>query len=264
MSQNPGLCRRSLSYAIRTLLLPLAGLAIDHFAGGAGPVVATPLAASARALVEALANRNPPPQLVKWQGRYPIFPSNFEWREDGRVYRALRTLIEHAETSWPEMVRHLGDARYCITVDEALSCEYALNWTVGEACREIIVGTLTTCYAPRLGSLNKITFARFQFSELTGDAKKLQAWCEARSARPLFELQIEFCQTALAEVAHGQWPPELVERRRHWAAALEAEIQSLRASKKPCHFQGFGESMRPYSAADSAGLRNRHGKAGSD
>ena len=217
-------------------MLLYGGLGAGCFAAGVGP--------SPSALVEAFVNRNPPPRLVKWQGLYPVFPTDFDWPEDGRVHRSLRTLIEHAEAAWPEMVRHLDDARYCATVDEALSCEYAMNWTVGDVCREIIAGSLTRCYLTRLGPLDKMTFVRLENRPITADAKKLRAWCEARSALPLYEIQIGACRAVLAEVEGGGWPPAAAERRRQRAAEIEAVIQSLRASRTAYHFAGFGESMR--------------------
>jgi len=215
----------------------------------------------ARKMAEALANRNPLPRLAKsMEGRDPVFPQDFNWSEDARAWLALRSLIEHAEAAWPGMVRHLDDGRYCITVDEALSCEYALNWTVGDACREIIAGALTQGYLRHL-RMDKVSYWRLARSDLTRDAKKLQAWCASRSGRPLYELQIEICQAALADVQHGAWPPRVTpERRRDWAAALKADVASLRASRKAYQFQGFGESYHPYSFKEIEAYRKMCGK----
>jgi hypothetical protein len=215
--------------------------------------VSTPPVIDAHGLVHALVSRNAAPRLIRSGGSSEaVFPASFDWAEYARTRRALRTLIEHAEDGWPEMVRHLDDGRYSTTVNEAIACDYALNWTVGDVCREIIGGALTQSYLPRLGPLNKMTHARLELRHLTADTKKLQTWCAARSAKLLYELQADFCDLALEEVERGDWPSAMAEKRRQWAAALKTESASLRAAKKACHFQGFGESMRGYRPAGTA------------
>ncbi len=211
-----------------------------------------------RAMVGALADRNPVPDLVKTSGCDPIFAENFDWPEYGRAWTAFRTLIDRAEDAWQEMVSHLDDSRYCTTAYDGTENDYACNLNVGDACREIIVGSLTDVYLQHL-QLDKMGYARMQMRDVTSDRKKLKAWCEGRSTKSLYELQSEMCQWAVSELEKGDFGEQVpTSIRLEWIAAVKSEIESLRASKKAFHFHGFGESMEPYTHAKADELRRKH------
>ena len=212
-----------------------------------------------RAMVEALANHNPVPHVVRTLGRcYPVFAKNFDALEDARAWKAFHSLIDRAEDAWQEMVAHLDDGRYCTTAYDATEGDYPDTLTVGRACQEIIVGYLTEGYLHHL-HLDKMGYARMQMREVTSDRKKLKAWCAERSTKHLYELQVEMCQWAISELEKGGFgeevpTPTLLER----VAAVKSKIESLRASKKALHFHGFGESMAPYTRTKADELRRRH------
>ena len=218
----------------------------------------TPL--DARAMVEALANRNPVPNPVKASGRcYMIYAKNFNELEGARAFIAFLSLIDRAEGVWQEMVGHLDDGRYCTTAYDATEGAYAFNLSVGEACREIIVGYLTEGYLHHL-HLDKMGYARMQMREVTSNRKKLKAWCDERSTKHLYELQIEMCQWAISELEKGGFGKEVpTPTLLEWVAAVRSEITSLKVSKKALHFRGFGESMAPYTRTKADELRRRYG-----
>src|SRR5437899_2608445 len=65
-------------------------------------------------MIDALANRNRPPKLVDMDGdRLPLFPDEYDWKEDRRVRSALgKVRAERTAEMWEELVRGIGDERY--------------------------------------------------------------------------------------------------------------------------------------------------------
>ncbi len=212
-------------------------------------------------MVEALANRNPAPALAGDRLPDPVFAENYDWQEDTRVWIAFHALVDHAEDAWHEMVAHLDDGRYCLvydTVNVSSTKGYAVILTVGEACREIIAGSLTDVYLQHL-QLDKMGYLRMQMRDVTSDRKKLRAWCEARSTKSLSELQVEMCDWAILELEKGGFGAQVPKSMRlEWIAAIRSDIESLRASKKAFHFHGFGESMVHYTRAKAAEFRRKY------
>jgi hypothetical protein len=225
------------------------------------PKETKPANVDSRALLDALRNQNPAPAFVGGELPSPIFAKNFDWKEDARVWGALRKLIDHAEDAWHEMVAHLGDDRYCLTyntVDVSSTRGYAINWTVGDACREIIDSALTDGYLECLRQMDKISYHRLAEPDFLHDKKKLKAWCEQRRSKSLNELQIEVCQWAVAELEKGDFGRVPTSRRLEWIAAVKAEIEALRACKRAFQFRGFEQSLTPYSRIEAEEFRRRH------
>ena len=216
--------------------LAVAGFSVDKKGG----VAAAPGPPDARAMVEALANRNPVP-VISGPDYKPIFAKNYDSSECMRAASALDSLIDHAEDAWPEMVAHLGDGRYSITFRAGSTSGYCHNWTVGDVCREIIVASLTEGYLGRLHQKDKVSYYRLR--AFVGDKKDLKAWCEARRAKPLYELQFDVCQWALADLARGGFQRVPTSRQAEWAAGVKSEAERLKVSKKAFRFEGFGESV---------------------
>jgi hypothetical protein len=220
---------------------------------------AAPVPFGARAAVEALVGRNPVPGLAGLHGCDPIFAKDYDWGEYGRVWMAFQTLIDHAEDAWHEMVGHLDDSRYAITVNSGLSCDYAYNWTVGDACFRIVQNTLTEAHFRHLHPSSSHAYNQLRYPDFTRRGKTLKAWCEARGNKKLYELQIEVCQWAISQLGKEDFDDEEVTRHwASWAAAVQSEIASLRRSQKAVHFHGFGEGVRTYTRAKADQLRKEH------
>lgn len=201
--------------------------------------------ADTRALVEALANRNAAPAFAgRWH--YPAFDERYDWREYQRVWSAIGALLRHAEHAWPDMVNHLDDDRYCITLLETDS-DYTYNWTVGDMCRAVIADNLSEAYYRNLKPGLQIVWARLRTPGIARDKKTLKAWCEERRNKRLYELQIEMCHWAITELQKRDIPRVSDLRSKAWEAAIEAEIESLRDSEMPVVFRGFGEQYTLYS-----------------
>jgi len=208
-----------------------------------GSSAVTPAPSGAHAMVEALANRNPVPDIPA--PRYnPIFAKNYDRSECKRAAAAFHALIDHAEDAWPEMVAHLDDGRYSVTFYDSAESERAYNWTIGDICQEIIIGSLTEGYLQNLRQKDKVSYFRLQ--DFVRDKKSLKSWCEARRTKRLYELQIDVCQWAVAELDKGDFGRVPNSRRLEWIAAVKSEIERLKASKEPYRLKGFGESVELY------------------
>jgi len=215
----------------------------------------------ARAMVEALANHNQAPKLVG-EGHDPIFGTKFDWPENDRVWKAISLLVEHAEDAWPELVRHLDDERYCITLKAWSGFTY--NWTVGEMCREIIGRNLAEAYYQDLRPLTMDVHAKLAGPAVARDIKKLKLWCEERSKKKLYQLQMETCEWAIAQLRKPDEFPRVSRLRlRAWIATIEADMESLDQTKAAVSFDGFGpEEEVPYSREKADKTRARQEKIG--
>jgi hypothetical protein len=195
-------------------------------------------------MVEALVNNNHPPKIENGGHRLPEFNKNFDWPEYSRVWKAIPIVVNHAEGCWPELVSHLDDERYCMTIKSMSSHPH--NFSVGDMCRDIIARNLSEAYYQNLKPELEIIYARFRRPEIADDKKKLKAWCEERSKKKLYELQIEMCQWAIKELNKHNISRVTYQSESDWITAIESEIESLRKSKQAVPFRGFGveEYMR--------------------
>lgn len=216
-------------------------------------------------MVEALANHNPPPNLLAIipdavpPCRIPLFDAEFDWRENDRVWRAVSVLIEHAEDAWPELVKHLDDERYCITIE--VSSSFTYNWNVGDMCREIIGRNLAEAYYRNIQPLTMPVNAQLRRPQVARDKKMLKSWCEERNKKKLYELQIETCKWAITQLRKPENNLRGVSnlRLRTWIAAIDADIESLRESGTAVGFDGFGpEELVPYSREKADRMRERY------
>ncbi|MGA2033239.1 MAG: hypothetical protein ABSG68_13355 [Thermoguttaceae bacterium] len=200
----------------------------------------------ARALVEALANCNPPPELVEPPYHHPLFAKKYDWSEYRRVWDAIPALVRDAERAWPELVSHLDDRRYCTTA--TVFSGFTYNLTIGDVCHEIVEGNLAAAYHQELRPLTPLIEATMR-PPIARDIKKLKAWCAERSKKRLYELQIEMCHWAISQLKAGTLANRVSPLRlRAWIASIEAEIESRQQSQWAVRYRCFvGEEWTPYS-----------------
>jgi hypothetical protein len=174
-----------------------------------------------QAMVDALANRNRAPEMVR---REPIFSRDYDWSEYNRAWKAILALVPHAEDAWPELVSHLDDERYALTLRGPSG--KTDNWTVSSVCRMIVARNLSEAYYRNLNPEAEIVYARLRSPEIARNKNKLKSWCEKRSKRSLYELQIEMCEWAIGELqAPDEFPPISRLRLQAWIASIKAEIE---------------------------------------
>src|SRR6266513_1585290 len=67
-------------------------------------------------LIDALANRNPTPRIVRTVGDVPLFDKNYNWKEQARVLDAIDAVRKQATPEmWELLVAHENDRRYLLT-----------------------------------------------------------------------------------------------------------------------------------------------------
>jgi hypothetical protein len=108
------------------------------FALGGPPAGKRPNADAKRAaeLVDAIVNRNKAPKVVKWRvaemRRAALFREGHDWKEEARVRKAADRLEkDRTEAVWEELVKRIGDRRYCETVTSVKTGDAYIR-TVGE------------------------------------------------------------------------------------------------------------------------------------
>jgi hypothetical protein len=199
--------------------------------------------------VDALINRNAAPRLNPIaDGKIrPEFSAGYDWAESDRIRSLLREMGPHVEGLWPALVKHLGDERYCITVEWESGISY--NWTVGDVCQRLITVPLNNGYLDSLQPLTKAQYFRFAKPAFANDQKTLKAWCEARKDKELYELQMEVCRWAAAEINDATKPAMASEaQKKDWLKRIEKNIETLSKQKKATPTTSIlGDSWRFFS-----------------
>ena len=139
------------------------------------------------------------------------------------------------------------DAAYCVTY-EAFS-GFTYDYTVGEACRQVILRNLTAGYFRTITPGFKQAYLALETPVFLRDRTTLKRWCEARREKKLYELQIEICErTATDLVASEKLFGVNLKTREEWSATIQRAAQSLRETQTAVRWKGFGlEEVIPYS-----------------
>ena len=176
-------------------------------------------------IVDKLATTIPPPVIQGEPGEQRAKYSKFDPAERDRVRALLSSLSSETEKLWPELVGHLQDHRYSLTVGS--DAGYPTNWTVGEACQELIGSSLSVAYYRHLDG-SKSNYHHYSLPEIAKDKAKLRTWCVARKDKKLYELQIECCEWALKEIGDSKMEAAVKERT---SEAVRKEIAGLKKSR---------------------------------
>ena len=197
-------------------------------------------------VIDALANKNPQPEYVN---NRPVFDSNFDWNEHGRVWDLLTTLARNAEVLFPQLVEHMDDTRYCTTVKFNVGGG-SQNWTVGRACRILLTRTLSAAYYQHLTPQSVAIYAQMRSPDIA--SSELVEWCEKRSGKQLFQLQIEVCELAIAKLERPECNLGGSKKvRAKWIEAIQAEAESMAKFKRAALPKWFsGEEYIYYGQAD--------------
>lgn len=203
-------------------------------------------------LIEALANRNPSPRLMKsFGGARPLFPAEYDWDEQSRIRKAFAALASKGSAEgWEELLRHSDDDRYCLTMMQNGAFNYPTNRSVGDICEIVARWQLTGVAKDQLAKL------RPGFAGQINLGKPLSEWRSARTDKELYQLQIEVCEMALQK-ARGASNVVSEERRGEVCVALEAEIKILKDTEQPI-FKRFPMGYYEFYNSESAEeIRNK-------
>lgn len=136
--------------------------------------------------------------------------------------------------------------------------------SIGSVCRDLIETTLSLGYYDLLPVVGETTFRKFSvpatIREL--DAPELKKWLDERREREVYELQIECCEWAKAELSRTK---EFSQRDKESATAkIDERIAELRRSMMPVKIarwdQRLGWAQNVYGPEEAADIRARFRK----
>jgi arsenate reductase-like glutaredoxin family protein len=184
-------------------------------------------------MVEAIVNRNKEPKVVRRRhicpSEFPLFPKDYDWKEEERVRTALRKLYNDTSVEvWEAMVRKGNDRRYCNTSYSGSSADVYID-SVGEICSKFAYKRLCGVFARHLPSLPPHG-CPIQFRDVR---KNMTAWRDKRKDKSLFQLQIEMCEMALRELAKLDANDFSDKEKAEVRKKIEADIKDLRKTKRP-------------------------------
>jgi hypothetical protein len=187
--------------------------------------------------VESLVSANARPTIE--DSPYPIVPTNFNWMEQERTWSAVNTVSSHSARFWPDLVAHLDDERYCVTVKSLVS-DRDYNWSVGDVCSAIIGRTLSQAYYEDIEPESLSLYRVIRVPPLARNSGSLKKWLTERSGKQLYELQIETCECTIEALHSGKDLPEITEESRQaWIRSIERTATALAKSKTGKPFKGF-------------------------
>lgn len=137
------------------------------------------------AMVEMLASRNKAPEGTHWSD----VPEGYDTREQAVVFLAIHQLMAEGSAAFDELIEHFDDPRYCYSYE---SPNGRYSTTVGGTCRRIMRRSVE-CYESELHYITADQASVFWRKQ--GDVKK---WWSANRKRPLWEIQIEAIDSAIA------------------------------------------------------------------
>ena len=187
-------------------------------------------------LIDEIANRNAPPKRVNCDGStIPLFPKDYDWREQDRVFKSLGRLEKKSVPKlWEELVKKSDDSRYSLTIRDK-SSDAPYNESVGFFCYELAYWQLTGVFMrhlpddPRPGKDGRSVHLTII------PRNSLKKWREERKNKLMYELQIEIGELVIKELAKVKIVAEEEKDRSH--KKIEAEIAILKKSKNPIMLQ---------------------------
>ena len=183
-------------------------------------------------MIDDIANRNAPPKKVQGDGpTIPLFPKDYDWKEQARVVEALGRLEKESYAElWEELVQKSDDNRYSLTIRDK-SSDAPYNESVGVFCSELAFWQLTGVFLRHLPD-NPTPGKNGRSIRLTiVPRSSLKKWREERKNKSLYELQIEIGELMIKELAKVKTATEEEKNKAH--KKIEAEIATLKKSKKP-------------------------------
>jgi len=201
------------------------------------------------AMVAALANRNPVPELIKRRRAVPIFSPEYDWDEAKRVRKAFYAIVRSESVElWEELVKHLDDKRYSITLclDDGPG---AFNFTVGRICR--IVAEDRLILVSRIHSDPDSRDRRDVYIDV--GIEDIAKWRKERAKKSLAELQIEVCEKAISTIQMNADLSDKVKSAE--CERIRQTISKIKETKKPQFHKLLWEGYEFFDSAMAERLR---------
>jgi hypothetical protein len=248
MKTHSCLSRGLVCYA--TAIISLASIGVGLLGKDTVPQPKKRDAKAVAKMVDDIASRNKPPREVQTRlGPRPLFPKDYDWREQSRVKVALRKL--KADTTievWDQMLRKGGDQRYSLTYINKGDCPE--NLWVGYFCGSFaylrLAGVFEQHLPPDPHNDSRAVYLDLRIGDLV-------EWRKERKDKAFYELQIEVCQRALKALRKVKD----ISRDKKDAACkkIEAEIKKLRKTKRPIYLKTNRLGLDTYSVEDAKRFR---------
>lgn len=187
-------------------------------------------------IIDGLASGNEVPELLTFQAAtVPRFSPNYNWREQNRVEKAFNRLrTSKDEDVWQELLEHIDDERYSLTMTTDGDIHTTKNFTVGRLCKLIAHGRLVSILEgniePRDDGLPVVP--------LRPDLRRsIVEWHKKREGRSLYQLQIEVCEDAITLLSDVRGMSKKAKDKS--VIALSLQIHELLERKRPIFREQF-------------------------
>jgi hypothetical protein len=184
-------------------------------------------------------------------GELPLFPSGYDWKEQTRVRKAVgKVSLEKTPEMWEELLRNLGDRRYCLTIKDKNRTHPLGNFSVSFFCAtwagDWLVGVCHR-HLPRDRKGYPIA--------LDVPHGGLKKWRKERAHKKLYELQIEVCQETIKQLAMVKSPWVTQGKKDGAREEIEEEIANLRKRKRPVFTNYSLQPIVCYSSKEAKEIR---------
>lgn len=213
-------------------------------------------AKEAAKMVDAIVNRNKPPEIVRRRRgtpeKVPLFPETYDWKEEERVRKALGKLYQDRTAElWDALVQRIDDRSYCIAVWNQNNGDGRIC-SVGGVCGDLAYHRLVDVFRQHLPT---DPFKDGWPISLDVGITSLAEWRKKRVDKSFYQLQIEVCEIALRELAKVERVPD--KKKTLARKKIEAEITKLRKTKEPIFLDEglFGGYELTYTAEKAKQIR---------
>ena len=208
-------------------------------------------------LVDAIVNRNKPPQIVRCRGylpsKVPLFPKDYDWKEEDRVRKALSKLNEDTSVAlWDALVQKVDDPHYCVATYSGNTSDVEMR-SVGQVCHRLAYGRLCDVFEQHLPSFPPHGCPIY----LQEVGRDLPGWRKDRKDKALYQLQIEVCEITLRKLVELDAKEVSDKEKAEARKKIEAEIKELRRTKTP---KEGGGTPRPYPRDEAERVRESYEK----
>jgi hypothetical protein len=251
-----------LKFTAATLVVS-GSLCAGVASGGEDADVGTP---TGQSLIDAMANKNPAPEMVEvdvdpTHGWSPLYSTKYDWNEDRRVDAAFAQLAKaDDEVLWPLLVANIGDRRYATVW--LRDDQYARFNTVGDLCFWIARTDLLRAYYPAAPRSRFNDIPDLPLQLFWKQPEQLVEWWRPRREKPLYELQIEVAELALSKIPELDGNEVSKQRADKFRANVASQIADLRRTKTAVflHESPLGESLRGFHPVEAANIRKVYEK----
>jgi hypothetical protein len=181
--------------------------------------------------IDALVSRNPEPLIIRgfrsgdFLNEVPLFSENYDWTDQNRILGVWDKLTAvESDDLWPLLAEHMDDSRYALSTigGGERNSQVTVRISVGDLCRRIadVYVNWPVSDAESVFGNSDLTKVRRAVREL-----ELGKAIESRPLKPLWQAQLDACQSALDLVQSLNGLPE--KPRAEFVKKMESRVQVL-------------------------------------